>query len=497
MKDMKRNTIVIAFVGFVLAWQGCSGFLTVDIPDSLTKTDYWKSRDHAKAALTGAYTMLGSNIQTFIYWGGLRSEIYALWSTTTEPLQFVNQDIRITNSLCNWVNVYKGIYWTNSFLKNVHLVLDHDRSFTVAEMEEMMGQAYALRALNYFYLVRTFRDVPYHVEPYESDTQAPHAAAVPEEVVLDSIEMDLARALEMAPESFDNPYENYGYITRNAVRALWADVKLWRKKYQECIDLCEEVEKAYGNRLVAPDAWFSMFATGNSRESIFEYQYLDEGPNSVVGSLFYGTIAANRSAYYYNVRKVYPQSGQLETIDTIRAQRTVAVVNGNYGVFKILGISATNGQFVQRDETGRNKVNFIFYRYREVLLMKAEALGALGRYEEAVEPINRIRTAVNMETVAPEEMGTGETFMDKIICEHRAELGYEGKDWFILLRIARNTGYTELLTARISEHSSSSIKEQTLKAYLENPESWFLPYLDSEVQNNQLLDQKEFYVGKK
>ena len=129
--------------------------------------------------------------------------------------------------------------------------------------------------------------------------------------------------------------------------------------------------------------------------------------------------------------------------------------------------------------------------------MKAEALGALGRYEEAVEPINRIRTAVNMETVAPEEMGTGETFMDKIICEHRAELGYEGKDWFILLRIARNTGYTELLTARISEHSSSSIKEQTLKAYLENPESWFLPYLDSEVQNNQLLDQKEFYVGKK
>ncbi len=501
MKDMKRNTIVIAFLGFVLALQGCSGFLTVDIPDSLTKTDYWKSRDHAKAALTGAYTMLGSNISTFIYWGGLRSEIYGLQVTTASYWQFVNQDIRITNSLCNWANVYKGIYWTNSFLKNVHLVLDNDRSFTVAEMEEMMGQAYALRALNYFYLVRTFRDVPYHVEPYESDTQMPHAAAVPEEVVLDSIEMDLERALKMAPESFDNPYENYGYITRNAVRALWADVKLWRKKYQECIDLCEEVEKSYDNRMVAYETWFSMFATGNSRESIFEYQYLDEGPNSGIGSLFYNTIAANRSAYYYNVRKVYPQSGQYETIDTVRAPRTVWVIStassAFFGVFKYLGISATNGQYVQRDETGRNKINFIFYRYREVLLMKAEALGALGRYEEAVVPINKIREAVTMETVTPEEMGTGENFMDKIICEHRAELGYEGKDWFILLRIARNTGYTELLTDRISENSFSSIREQTLKAYLENPESWFLPYYDSEVQNNQLLEQKEFYVGKK
>ena len=212
-------------------------------------------------------------------------------------------------------------------------------------------------------------------------------------------------------------------------------------------------------------------------------------------------MLANRSAYYYNVRKVYPQSGQYETIDTIRPQRTVQYVSYSstsfYGVFKYLGISASNGQFVVRDQTGRNKVNFIFYRYREVLLMKAEALGALGRYEEAVEPINKIRLATGMETVTPEEMGTGENFMDKIICEHRTELGYEGKDWFILVRIARNTGYTGLLIDRISENSYSGIKEQTLKAYLANPESWFLPYLDSEVQNNLLLRQKEFYKGKK
>ena len=501
INDMKRNIIITAFLFFGLVWQGCSSFLTVDVPDSLTKKEYWKSRDHAKAALTGVYTNLGGNIQQFIYWGGLRSEIYGLRASTTNLLQFVNQDIRITNSLCSWANVYKGIYWANSFLKNVHLVLENDRSFTVAEMREMMGQAYALRALNYFYLVRAFRDVPYHSEPYESDTQPPHAAAQPETVVLDSIEADLSRALDMAPESFDNPFDNCGYITKNAVRALWADVKLWRQKYQECVDLCEEVEKAYDGKMVASETWFSMFATGNSRESIFEYQYLDQGPSSPVGSLFFSTLLSNREAYYYNVRKIYPQSGAFETIDTIRPQRTVRVVEDAlgkfYGVFKYLGISASEGQFVQRDQTGRGKVNFIFYRYREVLLMKAEALGALKRYEEAVVPINKIRTATDMETVTPEEMGTGENFMDKIICEHRTELGYEGKDWFILLRLARNTGYTGLLIDRIGEHSFSSIREQTLKAYLENPESWFLPYLDSEVQNNQLLEQKPYYVGKK
>lgn len=498
---MKKNIIITAFLLVLSGLQGCSEFLTVDIPDSLTKKEYWKSKDHAEAALTGIYTNLGGNIQNFIYWGGLRSEIYGLRSTTAALTQFINQDIRITNSLCNWANVYKGIYWSNSFLKNVHLVLENDRSFTVEQMNEMMGQAYALRALNYFYLVRTFKEVPYQSEAYESDTQNPYAAALPEEVVLDSIEADLSLALQMVPESFSRPDENYGYITKNAVRALWADVKLWRKKYQECIDLCEDVEKAYAGITVAPDAWFSMFATGSSKESIFEYQYLDEGPSSPVGSLFYSTINSNRSAYYYNVRKVYPQSGQYETIDTIRPQRTVQFVTYSttsfYGVFKYLGISSTDGQYVVRDETGRRKVNFIFYRYREVLLMKAEALGALGRYDEAVEPINKIRRATGMETVTPEEMGTGENFMDKIICEHRTELGYEGKDWFILVRIARNTGYTGLLIDRIGEHSSSTIKEQTLKAYLDNPEGWFLPYYDTEVQNNLLLKQKEFYKGKK
>ena len=226
---MKQKIIITAFLFLILGLYGCSEFLTVDIPDSLTKKEYWKSKDHANASLDGVYTNLGGNIQYFIYWGGLRSEIYGLRTYATPYSQFVDQDIRITNSLCNWAGVYKGIYLANSFLKNVHLVLDNDRSFTVTDMNEMMGQAYALRALNYFYLVRAFRDVPYHSEPYESDTQNPYAAAQPEGVVLDSIEADLSRALKLAPDSFDLPDENFVYITKNAVRALWADVKLWRQ----------------------------------------------------------------------------------------------------------------------------------------------------------------------------------------------------------------------------------------------------------------------------
>src|SRR3546814_20062580 len=112
----------------------------------------------------------------------------------------------------------------------------------------MMGEARALRALNYFYLVRAFLEVPLITEPYESDSQTFNTAAASEEEVLDFVEEDLEFALENAPETFENVNERYGRITKNAVRALWADVKLWRNEYQACLDLCLQLDTQNADR---------------------------------------------------------------------------------------------------------------------------------------------------------------------------------------------------------------------------------------------------------
>lgn len=475
----------------LMGLQGCDSFLTVEIPDSLLKEDYWKSRDHAKAAISGVYKKLGENIPLFIKWGGLRADIYS--SSSGDMLKLLQQDIMVTNSIANWQNVYVGINWTNSLIRNVHMVEENDRSYTHEEMLDALGQGYAIRALYYFYLVRAFQDVPYRGEPYESDTYSPYTAASSEETVLDSIEADLSRALVYVNEGYDDDVKNYGYITKKAVRAIWADVKLWRKKYEECITLCEEVEKEYKGKMLNKDNWFSAFATGNSTESIFEYQYTDEGPTSTVGSLFYNDLSGNYKAFLYNVKRMYPASGGEATGDTIRFKRTMYAGL----VFKYLGISSENGVYVQRDAASRNKVNFIFYRFREILLMKAEACGALQRYDEALAAVNMIREATLLENITLEEMGTGEQFFNNLICERVAELAFEGKEWFTLVRIARNTGFRNLLIDRVSEYSATTVKAQILRARLDDEAGWFLPYFDSEVEKNRLLEQKKFYIGKK
>lgn len=73
----------------------------------------------------------------------------------------------------------------------------------------MMGEAYALRGLFYFYLVRTFKEVPVIKEPYESDAQTFNTAASSENEVLDFIEEDLGNALKIAPETFTDAKERH------------------------------------------------------------------------------------------------------------------------------------------------------------------------------------------------------------------------------------------------------------------------------------------------
>src|SRR3546814_16137020 len=80
------------------------------------------------------------------------------------------------------------------------------------------------------------------------------------------------------------------------VRALWADVKLWRNEYQACLDLCLQLDAQYAGSMVRPLDWYSIFNPGNSTESIFELQYMLEGPNSPLYNWFSHTNKIGRAS---------------------------------------------------------------------------------------------------------------------------------------------------------------------------------------------------------
>ena len=506
MKKIKniKNIMVI----LLLCWlsQACSEFLNVDIPDVLPDKDFWKTRAQVEAARNGVYTQLGNCITNFIVWGDVRSDLYATGNaSTSDRSQLINQDILTSNGYAYWSNVYTTINYANSFIRNARRVLAFDETME-EDVEYMIGEMYGIRALCYFYLVRTFNDVPVHLEPYESDKQEVNVPASPESQVLDTIEADLRTALRLAPDSYETAKDNYGRVTKKAVRAIWADVKLWRGDYDGCIGLCEELETEYQDKLVKTDNWFSIFGAGNSTESIFEYQYSSDGvasPLSYFATFYYtslgnGSFAGNYKAYRRNMQKVYAGSGMRTFSDTVRTNGTTVgnySSNGRLDVYKYQGIAAGYEEFLYRDDMTKFDAHFIFYRFREILLIKAEALAMQGEFEKAIEPINVIREATGLETTNLAKFGSGETFFDKLLSERCAELAYEGKQWFSLVRIALHTGYTNLLVDRIAE-THLDLTSAVVKSRLQDVEGWFMPYLKTEVERNHSLEQKKYYRGK-
>ncbi|MFT4094659.1 MAG: RagB/SusD family nutrient uptake outer membrane protein [Niabella sp.] len=495
----------------------CNKILEVEKPDNLIQGEFWQNRDQVYTSLIGLYTSVQNSLNTLHVWGDIRSSLYEPGpgdAFTTEYGQFLSQDIYPANSLLSWSSVYKSIGWINTFIKNAPAALTNDPTFKESELNNMLGEAYALRALNYFYLVRAFKEVPLITEPYESDTQKMNIAASSEETVLNLIESDLETALQQAPESFETANEKFGRVTRNAVRAIWADVKLWRNEYQAALDLCNELDQQYESSLVGPFEWFAIFNPGNSPESIFELQYEPTGTASPVYDwyAYYSTTSSTGTQYLAN-----PANAQLifeETLypptlpdytssDTIRYKnyamfRSDASVSSGYGsgweVYKFLGQQAYQLSYISSND--QRLVNYILYRYREILLMEAEAYAMLNRYEEAEDRINKIRQQCNIPLLSTGEAGEGEEFFSRLLMEREAEIGFEGKEWFAAVRIARRSGYQDVLVNKSATNNSMGYAYQVIRARLLNPESWFLPYQKTELENNVQLVQKEYYKNK-
>lgn len=493
----------------------CDSILDVDVPDNLVHDEFWQNRDQVYSSLIGLYTSLHSNLNSYHVWGDVRSSAYAPGTGdafNNSYGQFMSHDIYPTNGLLSWASVYRSITWINSFIKNAPSALDRDNTFSPAELRSMMGEAHALRALNYFYLVRAFKEVPIINEPYESDNQKFDTSPSSEEAVLDFIESDLQRALDDAPEGFDNVSNRFGRITKNAVRALWADVKLWRNDYAGCITLCEQLEAQYAGSLVGPLAWYTIFNPGNSNESIFEYQYSQLGPVSPLYNWFaYASrgdtngerYLANSANLSVNAQEILypPVLPGYVTSDTIRlrsfAMLGASGISNGYGaaaeIYKFIGTAPY--QVSYRPGNART-ANYIFYRYREVLFMKAEAYAMLNRYPEAEQLINIVRERCNIPPLLPGESGEGTEFMARLLMEREFELGFEGKEWFAAVRIGRRPGYEGVLLEKSATNNSMGRSYQVIRARLLDKESWFLPYHLTEVENNPQLDQKPFYRNK-
>lgn len=332
-KNIYKGLLLSACSLAMLGMTSCDDFLTIHPSNQITEEEFWEDQSDLQSAVRGCYKQfIGSGIMSrLVMWGECRSDNFDLLSENWEDMKdLMNANLLETNSIFQWGDFYKDVNFCNKVLEYGPKVIKSDASFTTEDWKPVEAEIKALRALNMFYLVRTFRDVPLDFKSIGTDRQArAHAGnQVAAEVVLDSIINDVDRVKDNGMHRYSSTAEDKGRFTKESIYTLLADMYLWRaaknasadsvakygnrsqEDYQKVITLCDAVLDMYmtrykeanpqyaqqsagkqdnpyflttlrangGTKEVDDEIYREIFIDGNSSESIFELQF-DGGSN--------------------------------------------------------------------------------------------------------------------------------------------------------------------------------------------------------------------------
>ena len=240
---MKTNKIYSKFLlaGSLLmggmALTSCEDFLTVLPTNQITEDDFWNDKNDLDNVRAGAYRQLTISDVTkrILYWGELRSDNFAQNDMTQTDITYLQTAIlQPTQGMFKWGHFYTGINYCNKVLERGEKMTQEghevDPSFRKGDWLPIKAEMQAVRALNYFYLVKAFRNVPFVTKSVSTDAEAKASriAATPGVVILDSLCNQLEVAKTYARDKFSNSSETKGRFTKRAIYALLADMYVWR-----------------------------------------------------------------------------------------------------------------------------------------------------------------------------------------------------------------------------------------------------------------------------
>lgn len=329
------KTLLVSACAFItLGTTSCDDFLTIYPSNEINEEQFWEDRTDLESGIRGCWKQFISQdiMERMVVWGECRSDNFDLMTESWDDMKdLMNANLLETNSLFNWSAFYKTINFCNKVLQYGPLVVERDKSFTSEDWKPVEAEMKALRALNYFYLVRTFREIPFEFNPIgsEHDVKEHSGRQFMAEVVLDSIINDVEAVKDNGMRQYTNELDNKGRFTRESIYTLLADMYLWRAAknaspdsvakygsksqddYQKVIEYCDAVLDMYmerydrdnpmgggtssennenpyhlirmnangGTQDVVDDIYDEIFVQKNSRESILELQF-DGSTNS-------------------------------------------------------------------------------------------------------------------------------------------------------------------------------------------------------------------------
>ena len=312
-----------------------------------------------------------------------------------------------------WSESYKVISNCNVILARIDDV-EMDSSLK----SRITGEALFIRSLMFYHLAVAYGNIPLQLTPFVSGDEL---SQVDQSTVLNQLILDLTDAEAGLPVAYSG--NDVGRITKGAAATLLAKVLLSTGDDTAAAIVLRRIISDYGYELL--DDYADLWGIGNENnaESIFEIQYISGGIGQ--GSLFTNDFSPSTD--------LQTGSGFARNRPTVSLMEAYEDEDLRYDVsmgdtYVNLEGETIESRYVKKywsDPAIENDsdINFVVFRYADVLLMLAEALGETS---ESYDLINEVRERAGLDAI---DATTPGTFSDKLLNERRLELAFENHRW--------------------------------------------------------------------
>jgi hypothetical protein len=487
MKKIISFCIILFF-----ALTSCEDFLTEELKGEFSSDTFYQNDKQAIQALNGVYNAISFRSADNDIWvfGDVASDDAVKGGNPGDQAEIVYIDeftANATNGIIinYWTFVYEAITRANNVMANVPAV-----SMEEELKNRIIGEAKFIRAYSYFNLVNIFGKVPLKLLP--PTTQ--EAIHVPLSEITDiylQIEKDLTDAVTVLPVSYSPT--DIGHVTRGAALAMLGKVSLYQQKWSAAIGYFQQVEDLGIYSLLPDYADNFKLEFENSSESIFEIQHLTDQIPSTGSAMNQWFAPSPEGGYYFNAPTqslvdAFEKSATNEVdprLDASVGRDGQPWLNGD--IYSAAWSPAT-GYLTKKHQQplsevpsprkGDGGLNYIYLRYADVLLMKAEAFNETNSADSAIANLNKVRqrARASFNGTPPADLLADITTADQNLLrtaiqkERRVELAQEFHRYFDLMRWGK------------------AVAEAALGADFNYETKRYLPIPQEEVDKNQAIN---------
>ena len=422
---MNISRKLILAIPVLLLMISCGEDFTILAPQSQRNVEnFYQTDSDFVTGINGAYSGLADNKaygRNYMLLHEMRSDNTENDGGATglaESFQRIDRFTELTTATEmeeTWAGGYEVIARTNTILNRI----DGASFDNPALADRIRGEALFIRSLVYYNLAVTFGNIAEQFE--EVTTPNVELNQVSADVIYDRIASDLSEAVGLLPESYSG--EDIGRATSGAAGTLLGLVHLTNGNDGQAETALRNVVQSNQYELIPSyqDIWG--VENKNNEESIFEIQFKSGGQGT--GSPFTEYYSPNLSISGGVGGGNAPQAIPDELLDVYEATDDRLNSFGEVDDDGAPYLNKYDGtQFAAFD--GDN--NFVVFRYADVLLMLAEAI---GESQESIDLIDEVRERSGLTTSIADLPGS---FSEKLLAERQREFVGENKRWPDLVR---------------------------------------------------------------